>query len=92
MKHSLKFNVKKVDVFQSLLVVGFTSDRADSTTSYGVRCDVITIDAGALFQASYPSYDGLSVIVSVDTDGFHVVGVHIGTHNDTKSKVPTCYG
>lgn len=62
----------EVEVFQPLLVVGLRSDNVDVSKIYGVNCDVITKDAGALLQASYPSQDGLSssaVIVSVDTCG-----------------------
>lgn len=69
---------------QPLQFVGLTCDSANETKTFAVKCDVIMIDAGALFQTAYPSHYNIfraALVVSVDTGGFRVVGVHVGTLN-----------
>jgi len=79
---------EKVEVLQPLLVVGLTSDSADETKIYGVRCAVIVIDAGALFLTDYP-LSGSAIFVSADTaGGFRLVGVPVKAQDDTSSPPP----
>ena len=75
-----------VQLGQQLALVGLASNSQNDTTTYFKTFQVALIDAGAIFQSTYcarNSLSGSAVIVSIDTGGFHVVGVHVGTHDDT---------
>ena len=80
-----------VQLGQQLALVGLASNSRDETTIYFETFQVALIDAGAIFQSTYcarSSLSGSAVIVSIDTGGFHVVGVHVGTHDDTAGRSP----
>ena len=80
-----------VQLGQKLALVGLASNSRDDTTIYYETFQVTLIDAGALLQSSYHgrnSLSGSAVIVSIDTGGFHVVGVHVGTNDDTVKPPP----
>eukprot|EP01036_Dinobryon_divergens_P026521 gene26521-35187_t len=78
-----------VKLGQQLALVGLATNSRDETTIYFSVCQVVLIDACAIFHSiCYTAHDILSasaLMVSVDTSGFHVVGVHVGTRDDTVS-------
>jgi len=76
---------------QQLAIIGLTPNSRDEATVYFDEIRVTVIDAGALFQSTYSARCGLSgssVIISMDSDGFHVVGVPVGTEDDIVSPPP----
>ena len=80
-----------VQLGQQLALVGLVSNSRDETTTYFETFQVAVIDAGALFQSTYyarKSLSGSAVIVSIDNGEFHVVGVHVGTQDDTEAPPP----
>eukprot|EP01036_Dinobryon_divergens_P042723 gene42723-56789_t len=76
-----------VSLGQQLALVGLATNSRDETTIYFSACQVVLIDACAIFHTicytAHETLPGSALIVSVDTGGFHVVGVHVGTRDDT---------
>ena len=76
---------------QEIDVIGLVSNSEDEATLSFETCRVTVIDSGAIFHSNYVGRDGLSgsaVIVSLGATGYRVVGVHVGTHDDTASPPP----
>jgi len=76
---------------QEIAVIGLVSNFKDDATLSFETCKVTLINSGALFHSNYVGREGLSgsaVIVSLGSTGYHVVGVHVGTHDDTASPPP----
>jgi hypothetical protein len=80
---------ERVTNMQKLTVVGRTRTSHDNIMLHTITCEVtaIELDEGScLFRTYFPSERGLSgsgVITARHGDTFRVVGVHIGTQDDT---------
>jgi hypothetical protein len=84
---------KPVRLLQSIIVVGVKSGLSDTGSSvYASHGEVTFIEpSGTLFQSTYACHDGLSgagVIVAIEGGMFHVVGVHVASHDYTESPPP----
>jgi hypothetical protein len=86
---------ERVCLLRSIFVIRLaTSLNGDESALYTTTGEVTYIEPGAnssLFRSTYQSQDGLSgagIVVVADGGGFHIVGVHIGAHDDTTSPPP----
>lgn len=79
-------------LLQPIIVVGITSGLDDTATVYAAQGQVTLIEpTGALFRSTYACHDGLSragVIVAIEDGTFHVVGVHVASHDNTEAPPP----
>ena len=84
---------KPVHLLQEVIVIGIKptlSDRESSTYASIGRVTFIEPSA-PLFQSAYTCHDGLSgagVIATVEGGEYHVVGVHVASHDDTAAPPP----
>jgi hypothetical protein len=83
----------KVSLLQPIIVVAMKSGLTDTGSSaYAAHGEVTFIEPESpLFQSQYScnrGFSGAGVIIAVEGGVFHVVGVHVGTADDTESPPP----
>jgi hypothetical protein len=84
---------KPVHLLQEIIVIGMKPDLSDRESSmYASSGQVTYIEPSVpLFRSAYPCQDGLSgagVIATVEGGKYHVVGVHVASHDDTEAPPP----
>lgn len=84
----IEVSKKPVYLRQAIIVVGFISSPGHHTEVFAKDCRVTTVETdSSLFRSDYSSERGMSgaaVIVAVENGEDRVVGVHVGTHDDTQ--------
>lgn len=82
-----------VHLLQEIIVIGLKPTLSDRESSMYASVGRVTFiePSAPLFQSAYTSNDGLSgagVITTVEGGEYHVVGVHVASHDDTQAPPP----
>ena len=81
---------EQVHLLQQIIIIGMKPDLSDRESSmYASSGQVTYIEPSVpLFRSAYPGLSGAGVIATVEGGKYHVVGVHVASHDDTKAPPP----
>jgi hypothetical protein len=88
-EHTIEIAQHPVRIGQEIRILGLKKNRHDEIGPYFARCEVNYIDPSvesSIIESDYTSHDGLSgagIITIVEGSRYHVIGVHVASHDET---------